>query len=542
MAIGMKIASKFDDKGIKQAGKAIGNFGSGLKKVAGLLVAAFAVNQLKDFAVEAVKGAEAARQANDRLYAIAQSMNLFGAETASVTDRLKEFADANEINLGVDADVIKATQAKLLTFAELGKTADETGGAFDRATLAALDLAAAGFGTAETNAIQLGKALQDPIKGISALSRSGVTFTDEQKNMIRAMVEANDILGAQDLVLKAIEQQVGGTAEETATSSEKMELAFNRLKDSVGDALLPVFDDLTAVLIPLIDEIAPDLQKFFEAMSPYIGDAVEAFGELAKDALPVVTEALEKGAQAFEDIQEFLAPLGEEGGALEGFQNIIAGLEEPLGEVVGFLTTLGTTVLSQINDIISSPEFQEAAIAMGENFGGIATQLDRLLQQEITQWLIDLTAPAVVNGMDFFNFQLERMETVLLNINDLLSGTDVEIFEKLRRVFVILGDPFSAGIVEDFIGSRINKEENFRIPALADGGIVRSRPGGTLAIIGEGGQDEAVIPLGRGGMMGNNINVTINAGVGSDPVAIGRYVTDAIKRYENVSGKVFARA
>jgi len=78
---------------------------------------------------------------------------------------------------------------------------------------------------------------------------------------------------------------------------------------------------------------------------------------------------------------------------------------------------------------------------------------------------------------------------------------------------------------------------------MAEGGIVLPRPGGTLAQIGEAGQAEAVIPLDRlGNMGGNNYNITINAGVGSDPVAIGRYVTEAIKKYERVSGKVFANA
>jgi hypothetical protein len=34
---------------------------------------------------------------------------------------------------------------------------------------------------------------------------------------------------------------------------------------------------------------------------------------------------------------------------------------------------------------------------------------------------------------------------------------------------------------------------------LAEGGIVPARSGGTLALLGEGGRDEAVVPLGRGG-------------------------------------------
>jgi len=70
-------------------------------------------------------------------------------------------------------------------------------------------------------------------------------------------------------------------------------------------------------------------------------------------------------------------------------------------------------------------------------------------------------------------------------------------------------------------------------------------PGGIFANIGEGGQPEAVIPLDRMGSMGkttNNINITVNAGTGTDPVSVGRAVVDAIKRYESVNGKVFQTA
>lgn len=63
-------------------------------------------------------------------------------------------------------------------------------------------------------------------------------------------------------------------------------------------------------------------------------------------------------------------------------------------------------------------------------------------------------------------------------------------------------------------GVSIGKINTLSVPKLAEGGIVQARPGGILANIGEGGQDEAVIPLdklekmGFGG--GGNGNVTIN--------------------------------
>lgn len=77
------------------------------------------------------------------------------------------------------------------------------------------------------------------------------------------------------------------------------------------------------------------------------------------------------------------------------------------------------------------------------------------------------------------------------------------------------------------------------VPALAAGGIV-TKP--TLALIGEAGP-EAVVPLsGRNAGMGTTYNLTVNAGMGADGAVIGREIVDAIKRYERVSGPVFASA
>jgi phage-related protein len=173
----------------------------------------------------------------------------FGA----ATDRVSAYAESLEKTVAVDADVIKATQTKLATFGELTKSVGKANGAFDRATKAALDLAAAGFGTAEGNAVQLGKALQNPIKGIAALAKSGVTFTDSEKEKIKALTESGKLLEAQEMILKAVEGQVGGTAEASASSFDKMKFSLAGVSDTFGEMLLPV-----------IDAVAPKLAAFSE--------------------------------------------------------------------------------------------------------------------------------------------------------------------------------------------------------------------------------------------------------------------------------------
>jgi hypothetical protein len=264
MAVNIRIGTAFDPKGLKQAQTQFQKFGAGIKKglrIAGIVAATAAAVGL--VATRFAKMAEEAQTANNRLDQIAHSMGLFGNETRQVTDRLKAYADANKFIFGADDEVIKSTQAKLLTFKELGATADVAGGAFDRATQAAFDLAAAGFGSATTNAAQLGKALQDPIKGLTALTRSGVTFTEGEKNLIRTMVESGNTLQAQEMILAAIEAQVGGTAEATANASTKMEIGFNEMGEALGTAVLPLFESFANYIV----EITPKVEAFFAGLT-----------------------------------------------------------------------------------------------------------------------------------------------------------------------------------------------------------------------------------------------------------------------------------
>jgi hypothetical protein len=244
-------------KGMESTQKKLQNFG---KKVdqAFKKTAIFAA-ALGAAAFKFVKAGEAAATSNARIANIAETMGIFGDQAKTVTDRLIKLAEATALNTGVDQNAIKLTQAKLLTFKELAQTADTMGGAFDRATMAAVDMAAAGFGEAESNAVQLGKALNDPIKGITALTRSGITFTEEQKELIKSLVESGNTLEAQDMILQAIETQVGGTAEATANASDKMRVGFSLVSEQLGTALLPIFEDLVKFLE---DKVVPQMEIF----------------------------------------------------------------------------------------------------------------------------------------------------------------------------------------------------------------------------------------------------------------------------------------
>ena len=273
--------------------KGAAGFATGFKKVLGPAIALAAVAAIGSFVKSSIEAGEKAATANARIEQIATSMGLFGEETEAVTKRLVDLATQQALATGVDQNAIKATQAKLLTFKELAATADETGGAFDRATTAAVDLAAAGFGSAESNAVQLGKALNDPIKGITALTRSGISFTEQEKEKIKTLVASGQVLEAQNLILEAIETQVGGTALATANASDRMNVAFGLLTEKVGLALLPVFNALADFVI---NDLIPGLEGIFNFIQDnivVIGTFVGVLGTLliAFNAVRIATGA-----------------------------------------------------------------------------------------------------------------------------------------------------------------------------------------------------------------------------------------------------------
>jgi hypothetical protein len=151
------------------------------------------------------------------------------------------------------------------------------GGIFDRATKAAADLAAAGYGNMSSNAVQLGKALADPTKGLAALTKSGVNFTQAQKDQIKNMQKSGDLLGAQKIILGEVENQVKGTAAATAGSGAKMSVAYNEMKVKIGTALLPAVGQLKTTFAGLFDFVAANSSWLVPLVGAVVGFATALF-------------------------------------------------------------------------------------------------------------------------------------------------------------------------------------------------------------------------------------------------------------------------
>jgi hypothetical protein len=188
-------------------------------------------------------GAES-RKADIQLQFMLETMNGVSAQTTETTKRMAAYADQVNKATGIDDEQIKAVQRKLLVFKSLRLTADELGGTFDRATKAAIDLAAGGFGSMETNARLLGRILENPTANLNALTRAGIVFTDAEKRKVAQLQESGKEFEAQDLVLKSIEGRVSGLAEASATPFEKLTAQFEQIGDAIGEQMLGPLEEI----------------------------------------------------------------------------------------------------------------------------------------------------------------------------------------------------------------------------------------------------------------------------------------------------------
>jgi hypothetical protein len=170
------------------------------------------------------------------------------AAAGSISD-IRARAEALEQLTTVDDKVIQNAQNLLLTFPQIEKKA------FEPTLKAALDLNAALGGDDESLQqvlIQVGKAVNDPLTGLTALRRSGVSFTKQQQDQIKMMVKAGDVAGAQAIVLGELNSQFGGSAAAQAdTYAGKMRL----VQDAVEGAQMALATAFLPVLLKVGDKI-----------------------------------------------------------------------------------------------------------------------------------------------------------------------------------------------------------------------------------------------------------------------------------------------
>lgn len=188
----------------------------------------------------------------------------------------------------------------LLTFKNIRNGVGQNNKMFDQSAHALANLSTVMKTDMRGSSIMLGKALNDPIRGLTAMRRVGIQFTDQQEKQITAMVEASDVAGAQTIILEELNSQFGGQARAVGNTKpwEKFKLAVDEAKEAIGTALLPTLQRLARRLTRFVQsekfkEWVRTASKWLrENLPKAIDKAIGAFN-LIKDNLSTVKTALE---------------------------------------------------------------------------------------------------------------------------------------------------------------------------------------------------------------------------------------------------------
>lgn len=374
--VGLGDDAKETDSLIAKLGSAVASLG-GFAIKAGLAVATTAFVGFGAALASGVQDARAAAITMAQTEAVITSTG--GAaerSTEQISDLAASLSAAQGKSLFGDDDIQKSENL-LLTFTNI------KGEVFDLATAVSVDMAQALDSLPADQAIQLGKALNDPIQGISALTRVGVTFSDQQKEQIKTLQEAGDMAGAQKIILAELNKEFGGSAEAAAKADggwAQLNDRWGEAKETMGAAVLPLLNTLVGTLN---DSVMPVV----ETAAARFGDLIAAFqtGAEGGDILGGIINALYSLGDispVFETIGDFLVSLGDSQPSLEGFLDILSQISP------GFALLRGVAeeVLPQLQELVLSV-FGTVSAYVSENGATMLAQAQATwssIQQTIT--------------------------------------------------------------------------------------------------------------------------------------------------------------
>lgn len=292
-----------------------------------------AINSMNDSTRKMAAEMEKARQAQERINAATQRM--VGAIRAAGTAWLvykgimntyiRNSIEAERVETQLNA-VLKSTQHSAgLTAIELKNMASEMqmltafgdeevlsmqnilltfkqikGDEFKRATMAVLDLSTAMGQDLKSSAIQVGKALNDPKIGLTALQRVGITFSDSQKKLIKDLTETGRVAEAQRIIFKELESQFGGSAK---AATNNLGGAIQQLKNKFGDLFeinaTREFGEMTTAVKELTTALDEVPVKIF----------TQELGKMVAGGITLATDGLRLMAQNIDTVKDALGAL-----------------------------------------------------------------------------------------------------------------------------------------------------------------------------------------------------------------------------------------
>lgn len=292
---------------------------------------------------------------------------------------------------GIDDEVIASGANVLLTFTNVKNELGAGNNIFDQATESALNMSAALGQDTQSSVTQLGKALNDPIKGITALSRVGVAFTDQQKKQIETLVASGRTMEAQKIILGELNTEFGGAAEAAADPMAKLGVMWGNFQEQVGTRILPLVERAGTWIgdrLPVALSVLSDWwDKASAAMQPFV------------DGFSTLIESVFGGG----GIERLLSAFG--GGGIAGlFTEALSGDDGVISSAWPQLQQTLQGIMSRVWAWVveTAPRLLDAWVAWQQTlFGWVAEALPPLLEQlgmwlgGALGWFVDVGIPAL---------------------------------------------------------------------------------------------------------------------------------------------------
>src|SRR6266498_3857891 len=211
------------------------NAGRALKAATAAFSVGVVVSQMKNWVA-------AARDSNKTAAQTATVLKSTHGAAGLTADQFAKLASEISKTAAIDDDRVQPGENIIATFTNIH------GDVFKKTTQAAVDMTAAmnhGEITQEglkSSSILLGKALNDPLRGLSALTRVGVTFSEGQRKQIADFVKHGQVAKAQGVILAEVNKEFGGSAKAAVTPAKQLAVTWGNMQEVLGNLLIPAID------------------------------------------------------------------------------------------------------------------------------------------------------------------------------------------------------------------------------------------------------------------------------------------------------------
>ena len=283
----------------------MGGIGAGIK---GLMSTALGPIGLVVGGLFAIKEAmSAATEGNQEAKKLDAVLTATGGAAGLTSDEIQNFAGDLQNLTNFEGDATVGAAAVMATFKEI------KGDMFKDALMAAQDMSAVLGNDLQGSVTQVSKALNDPTKGITALSRAGVSFTEQQKQQIKTLQQSGDMVGAQSIIMKELQSEFGGAAKAMADPATIFQNNLGDMVESFGSILLPIRDTLISIAAPIVSGVTSvfsSIVPIATAAFGWLNSAIQSgINFIITTAAPYWNAFTEGVSAAFWGIVDFMAPI-----------------------------------------------------------------------------------------------------------------------------------------------------------------------------------------------------------------------------------------